>query len=192
MALLLKDAALGPKIRLTSVSGEAVTDCATYLFNTGNTRLLGVVPGKKRNLRQRVQISFDSAATIYDVRQKKSFGNGAAFETEVEPGVPRLFAMVDRPVDGLELAGPPSVRLGEGVRVEFAVRGPLALRSVARVVVFDPHGKEIPYYGGNQDIVGGKGSVYFRTALDDPSGRWRVSVTEVISDKNAGLEILVK
>jgi hypothetical protein len=193
MAMVLKDAGLNPKVRLTGTSGEVVADCATYLFNTGTTRLLGLVPDKKKRGPQRIHISFDGSSAIYqDVRRKQFLGNGQSFETETEPAIPRLFAMVERSIDGLELSGPPSARLGDNIEVEFAARGPQALRSVAKVVVINPQGKEIAYYGGNEDIVNGKGRTQFRTALNDPPGRWRVLVTEVISGKQADLEVLIQ
>jgi len=62
---------------------------------------------------------------------------------------------------------------------------------VAKVVVTDPNGRQIHYYGGNQRILDGKGKAAFQTARNDPPGRWRISVTDVISGKQGEAEIVL-
>jgi len=178
-----------PKVRLTSTGGNRIGNCASYLFNNGSTRLLGLVPEKQELAGQRVRITLEEGADIYDVRRKRYLGSGPVFEAEIEPAVPELFALVKGKIGGVDLRAPSSSRLGEEVRIDFRVRGAANIRSVAKVVVTDPTGRQIRFYGGNENVTDGAGSAVFRTALNDQSGIWHVAVSEVISGQTEKLEI---
>ncbi|HEV8132519.1 MAG TPA: beta-galactosidase [Acidobacteriota bacterium] len=186
---ILTAAKIKPKVQLNTLAGDPVAGCASYLFNNGSTRLLGLVPDKEKLVAQKVRISLDEGAAIYDVRQKRYLGSGSIFETEIEPAVPRLFALVKGQIAGLDAKAPSTSRLGEEVRIDFRIHGAGNLRSVAKVVVTDPTGRQIGFYGGNENITDGAGSASFSTALNDPSGIWHVSVTEVISGETSQAEI---
>jgi hypothetical protein len=193
---VLAAAEIHPKVKLTSASGAAVSDCDSYLFNNGTTQLLGLLPGKDGLAANKILIHFDKRGALYDVRQKRYLGTGSTFEAEIEPAVPRLFALLEGRIAGIELQSPASAPRGEEVTIGFRVhqenRGVNNLRSVAKVVVTDGAGREVPIYGGNRDIVEGAGTIRFRTALNDPAGLWRVSVTEVVSGERAQAEIRIQ
>jgi hypothetical protein len=189
---VMNAAALSPVVKLTSLAGERVSDCESYLFNFGSTKLLGLVPDKDKPARQRVRVTFDKQGVLYDVRQQRYLGTGSAFEIEVEPAVPRLLALVENRITGLALEAAPRVRLGEMVAIQFRLPSVPQLSSVAVIKVISPSGREMQYYGGNQEIKNGKGSINFRTALNDPTGMWRVSVTDTISGETANVEIVVQ
>jgi Beta-galactosidase/Beta-galactosidase trimerisation domain len=191
MKRVLTAAAITPPVTLTALTGERIADCETYLFNFGSTRLVGLVPDKARQGRQRVTIRFEQKGALYDVRQKRFLGSGSAFETEIEPAVPRLFALVENRISSLELEGTARARLGEAVTLQFRISSSPQLSSVAKVTVTDPRGREMRYYGGNQEITTGAGSISFRTALNDSPGTWRVTVTESLSGETAYAEITI-
>jgi hypothetical protein len=185
-------AGIKPAIKLESLAGQPVTDCETYLFNQGTTQLLGLVPDKEKPATQKVRLTFNQAGTLYDVRQRRYLGSGTVFETEIEPAVPRLLALVATRLNELELQSPREAKLGAEVSINFRVRGMSQLRSVARVAVTDAAGREVSFYGGNVDLVDGAGSVKFRTARNDPKGVWRISVTEIISGETANAAITIQ
>jgi hypothetical protein len=185
-------AGIQPSVRLTSLAGERVADCESYLFNFGSTRLLGLVPDKDKPGTERVRIAFEQKGALYDVRQKRYVGAGSAFETDIEPAVPRLFALVENRISGLDAQSAATARLGEAVNVQFRIASSPQLRSVAVVKVTDPSGREMRYYGGNQEIANGAGGITFQTALNDVRGVWRVAVTEVISGETAYAEITIQ
>jgi len=185
ISLVLQNAGVQPKIRLTDLAGRPVTTCERYLFNNGTTRLLGLVPGMSTEGSQKVRVSLPGSFSIYDVRNKRFIGTGGAFETEIEPGVPALFAMVADRVRGIRLDFPRTGKLGETVKINFTIDGLNDLSSVAKIVVTDPAGRQLRYYGGNSDITTSAGHTAFRTALNDPKGDWVVEVTEVMSGESA-------
>jgi hypothetical protein len=181
MRKVLSSVGVSPKIRLTSLAGDPVTDVETYLFKAGSTRLVGLIPNAYMPEKRTVRISFDGDAAIYDVRNKRALGFGDFFDVELEPAVPKLFALADQRITGIELQAPSEARLGEEVKVSFRIKGASAQRSVARIVVTDPSGKRLRYYSGNREISNGAGNASFRTALNDAKGGWEVEVTDVIS-----------
>src|SRR5262249_24378687 len=140
----------------------------------------------------KVLIKFDQGGALYDVRQKRYLGAGSTFETEIVPAVPRLFALLDGRISGVDIQSPTATRRGDEVTIGFRVHGGNSMRSVAKVVVTDAAGREVHIYGGNRDIVDGTGSIRFRTALNDPTGLWRVTVTEVISGERSQAEIRIQ
>jgi hypothetical protein len=187
---VLSTVGIRPEFRLTSIPGDPVTDCETYVFRLGSTRLLGMIPDKNKSEPQRIRISFDQEAVVYDVRRKRCLGRGTAFDTEIEGGVPRLFALLEKRVGELEAFDPEKAALGDEIRIDFRI--PQSdLQSVARVAITDPTGRQLRYYGGNRDIVNGSSSVSFRTALNDPAGIWHVEITEVMSGEKADLYIMI-
>ena len=181
MKVILKDANIGAKVRITDIAGGTVAGCSSYLFNSGSTRLLGLMPDQKGTGPRKIRVAFDGAAAVYDVRRHRYVGSGTEFETEIEPAVPRLFAMVASEVSGLELTSPPSAARGAEVRLSFTVTGVPDLRSVAVVTVAGPDGQPVPHYSANTDIIDGKGSFAFTLALNDTRGVWNVTVRETIS-----------
>ena len=173
-------------------SGAPVAGCPSYLFNNGSTRLLGLVPDKERPGKQRLRIRLDRPGTVYDVRKKAFVATGQEFETDIEPAVPRLFAIVKEPVVDIQATAPAEVAAGEEIQVDWGVGGAGGLRSVAKVEVTDPSGKHVRYYSGVEDIENGKGHTRFRTALNDPRGSWRIIVTEATSGKRAVVPVTVR
>jgi len=192
MSLVLKDSDLRPKVKVSGSGGERVPECAAYLYNLGSTRLLGLVPDKNLAGERKISIRFEGAAAVYDVRQKILLGNGDRFETTIEPAVPRLFAIVAEPVRGIEATAAAAAKRGDEIAVGFTTLAGAAFRSVAKVEVFDPAGKQAAYYGRNEDVVDGRGRFAFRTALNDPAGTWKIVVTDVLSGRNAAVGVNVR
>ncbi len=190
---VLSQAGIEPKVRLTGADGKPVSGCERYLFNNGATRLLGLVPDMEREGSEQIQIRLDGGeCAIYDVRAKRYFGYGDRFQTEIEPGVPQLFAFVKSRVSDLELQAPTTATLGEEIDLSFSTSGAEDLRSVALVKVTDPKGKVHRIYGGNRDIQNSSGTSSFRTALNDPTGEWMVEVTEAVSGERSRVVIRIE
>ncbi len=188
---VLEDAQIRPIIRLTTLDGRPVSDCATYLLNTGKTQLLGLIPDPKKPP-ENVRIQLPRTAAMYDVRRRHYLGSAPAFDFPIEPAVPVLFALLEKPISGVTVSAPSESRLGEEIQLDLKVHGNESLRSTARITVTNPNGVEVAHYGGNFDIVANEGQVRFRPALNDAAGRWKVVLTEVISGKKAVAEIEVR
>jgi len=191
MERVLRDAGLRPKVTVSGTGGERVAECAAYLFNLGTTRLLGLVPDKNMPAERTVRVRFRGDGTVYDVRRKVLVGSGEQFETSIEPAVPCLFAIVAEPVREMSSEGPATATRGEEIRLTFTAAAGAGYRSVAKVEVLDPEGKSISHYCRNEDIVDGRATFLFRTALNDPVGLWRIVVTDVVSGRRATAPVRV-
>lgn len=189
VARVLNDAHLNPRVSLTDANGQRVPECATYLFNLGTTRLLGLIPDKRLAGEKRIRIRFDGSGAIYDVRRKRLEARGEQIETTIEAAVPRLFALVGEAVGGIDIETPAAAKRGEEITVRFSVRGGRAFRSVAKIEILDPAGRAVGYYGRNEDIVDGVGSFRFRTALNESAGNWSIVVTDVLSGRRATADL---
>ncbi len=188
---VLEDARIRPIIRLTTLDGRPVSDCANYLLNTGKAQLLGLIPDPRKSP-ESIRVQLERTAAVYDVRRQQYLGSAPSFDFTIEPAVPALFALVEKPIGGITVSAPSESRLGEEIQVNLQVHGSEALRSTATMTVTNPNGVVVTYYGGNFDIVANQGQMRFRTALNDAPGRWKVTITEVISGKKAVAEIEVR
>lgn len=92
----------------------------------------------------------------------------------------------------MDIQAPAQAAPGQEVKVDFRISGVPDLRSVAKVVVTDPAGRQVKIYGGNRDILNASGSTSFRTALNDPAGDWYVEITEVMSGERSRAVIAVR
>ncbi|MFN7929430.1 MAG: alpha-amylase family protein [Blastocatellia bacterium] len=185
-------AGIAPNVKLESLASQHLTDCDSYLFRQGTTQLLGLIPNKEKPGDEKIRAVFPQPGALYDVRAHRYLGTGTTIETEIEPAVPKLFAQVATRITGLTTQAPPAAQRGEEVNINFRVTGINSLRSVAKVVITDAAGRVVSYYGGNQDIVKSVGTVRFRPALNDPTGTWRIAITEVISGEMARAEIQIQ
>jgi hypothetical protein len=189
---VLEAADVEPRIRLYGEDGKAVDDVSMYLFNSGTTRLLGLVPDQQKQRPEEIRVAFDNSATIYDVRRKEFLGTGEDFQMKLTPSLPELFAMVEMPVTGLSIQGANRAQRGEKISFNFSIRGPSTLRSVATLRVIDPKGIPVGYYGANLDVVDSEGSGVLQLALNDTPGTWQLEITDVISGASDTLSVLVK
>ncbi len=192
MKQVLYAAGIEPKVRLSSLADKPVTDCDRYLFDNGSTKLLGLVPDMNKPQSEKIRITLDKSFAIYDVRDKRYLGSGAVFQTEIEPGVPKLFAFISDRITGMDIQAPSQAALGQEVKVDFRISGVPDLRSVAKVVVTGPAGRQVRIYGGNRDILNGSGNTSFRTALNDPAGDWYLEITEVMSGERSRAVITIR
>lgn len=189
---VLQAGGLVPRVQLTSLSGQVADGISLYWFNNGPTRLLGLLPDLERAPKETLRIEFLQEQAIYDVRRKDYLGFRRTLEQEVEAGVPELYALVAGPVQGLEVTAPSSLQRGQEIVVSYRVSGPPRFRSVVRVELLGPDGRLLGLYGGNFDLVEGRGEFRLRPALNDPAGRWRIRVTDVISGLSAQSEIFLR
>ena len=176
---------LKSSVCFTDESGNSDRRVEIYSFSEpGNSaRLLGLLPGRQGNNRL-VKLHLGETVHLYDVRDGKFLGKGKAFDLRVEPSVPGLYALVKDEVTTLDIKGVSGKKLGDEVKLNLNIingKGISGLRSVVRVNVYDPTGKYLNYYSRNCDIVNGKGTFTFRTALNDIPGPWKIRTFETIT-----------
>lgn len=133
-------------------------------------------------------------AYIYDVRQKKYFGKCQKLNTVLHSSTAQLLAFLPYQVG--KLIGNAEIVESSGIR-ELHVDGelldsnksPVSGKHVIVANVFGPDGKERKYYKTETFTKDGRFQINVPLALNDPKGRWRVKLEDVVS--GASLELFV-
>lgn len=185
---------LSSGIQITSRNGDRENGIEKYAFSdkVGSTRLLGLLPGKEGQ-DKKVVIHFNQPVNLYDIRNKKYLGKADEFNISIYNSVPELFGLLKGKIEDLNIRAASRVRPGETVTLDFTIAGEKisSFNSVARVEVYNPKGEEVNYYSKNCEITNGSGRYSFCTALNDLPGIWKVRVTEVISNLQKEVSIMV-
>jgi len=181
-------------INITSPSGELENGIEKYTFSSigGAARLLGLLPGKEGEDRA-VVLHFNESVYLYDIRNKKYLGDADEFKIDIKNSVPELYGLLPGKIEDVKISTEPQIKTGETVSINLGLSGDeiAGFNSVATIEVFNPKGEKINCYSKNCDIKNGSGSYKFNLALNDPKGTWKIRVTEVISNIQNEISILV-
>ena len=176
-----------------------------YLFAINDKRTYGSYVGHHRKVMEKgvpmeATLTVQRASgSVYDLVKHERVptqrvGDGLAFQAAFGPGAGRLFMIVERPLERLDVSAPERAQVGEPVEVKVSVldgRG----RAVAAVVpvqidVVDPEGKAAElsgYYGAKDGAV----SVRVDLAANDLPGTWSIKVRDLASGKSVARELQV-
>jgi len=157
-------------------------------FRNGEAEYIGIVQGLPRDTSeytnqlatwpaaQPATVTFPRQAHVYDVRAGKYLGRVDELQTEVRPGLAKLYALLPYSVErlGLTARGPsqPGKPVSYDVRIATGGRPPEA--HVVHVTVLDPSGREWECYRTNILAERGRGAGRFTPALNDPPGVWTI------------------
>jgi len=180
--------------------GEEMRAVERFSYQDGENRYSGVLhfvkirrhwgelrlePGEEKPT-PGVELRFPVKAHLYDVRAKKYLGMTDRTVMDLEPARAYLFAHLPYRAESVDVQP-----------VTASVRGPgrVAARVIAgdrtpsghalRVQLFEPAGKERPEYGTVEHFPEGKGEVEVPFAPSDPTGKWRVVVTDAATGVSA-------
>lgn len=185
---------LTPGITLTTTTGKPENGIEKYAFSNvgGSARLLGLLPGKE-GIDREVVMHFTEPVNFYDIRNNKYVGEGKEFRIAIKNSVPELYGLLQSKIEGLQINALSQVKNGEILRLDFNLLGNKITdyNSVATVEVFNPNGEKVNYYSKNCDIKNGSGNYSFNIALNDLKGTWKIRVTEVITNIQKEVAVIV-
>ena len=142
-----------------------------------------------------IEISFPRQAHIYDVRKKKYLGRNRKIKTAITAGKAMLFALLPYKIDTLKVSLPQTEIKQGGTfnyRVSLAATGNHELGShIVHIRVFDPAGKEIPYYSSNLNLNNGKAEGKLNFALNAKPGAYKIEMEEIVSGLKQIIEFKV-
>jgi hypothetical protein len=191
---LLGKAKIKPAIRLRTSGDRPASGIAKldFVSKNGAAKLVGLLPDKNRQAGN-IVVHLNQPAHVYDIRNKKDLGDVSHFEIKAKPAVPELFGLTQGAIETIEVKAPSRAKLGTEVKVRLQLSGAdsAKLDSVAHVDVFYPDGRKSAIYKNNCSISEGTGTFSFRPAINDPSGDWKIRITDVISgrEKNVSINI---
>jgi hypothetical protein len=186
----LAAAGVRPAVGLTA-AGQPVDGCEVVRFLDGAVQYLCITSDQEYAAAksQPIAIGLPAAKQVYDVRARADLGRQQQFSTTLEPGDPKVFALLPYAVGSVTVSGPDNpVAAGANARFQVALDlggGSPAGRHCLRVELLGPDGKPRRHYSRNVLLDKLKGVVTLDLALNDPAGRWQIRVTDVASGKSA-------
>jgi hypothetical protein len=181
--------------------GNTIPHVTIILFTDNEYKYIGMLcessPGIVHDETATVTINnYVTPPAVYDVRQGSFIGVTTQIQVQVKPGKAFLFALLPHRVKSLDLTLEHNIiKSGDDVhfRVDIVSQHPefLSERHVVRVKIIDPQGSEKPYLS---DVFEGKDGVVqatFRIAPNEPTGQWKICVTDVASGKDTERNFMV-
>ena len=130
-----------------------------------------------------VTVQFPRETHLYDVRAGEYLGRRDTLETELTPGIAKLYALLPEKVTRVRVKAPSRARPGESVSVGLSVAsGGARADRVLHVEVVGPDGVTRTPYA--RTLLADGGEIEFRIpfALNDPPGSWRVTARDVATN----------
>ncbi len=180
--------------------GEEMSGVETFRFEDGPVEYSGIIhfgglrhgwgqlqmtPEELKQVSE-VEVSFPLESHLYDVREKKYLGHVDRIKMKLAPGRAYLFAHLPGKVEKVE-ADPSAGRAGNTATITVCVassEGP-SERHAVRARLFEPSGREREEYGSVVYIRKGTGEWKVPLAPNDPSGEWKILLTEAASGTKA-------
>jgi hypothetical protein len=202
VAKALAAAGVEPRFGIAAKDGSDLLGCELVDFTDGPAEYLGVLQGREYIKAAGdphdpvpVTVRLPRRAHVYSVRDHQYLGEQDRIETGIAPAVAKLYALLPCRLDGLALTGLGEAR-ARGETVRFEVAGQTApatdLPQVVRVDVTAPDGSPCTAY--RRTLYGAKGKVTggFTFALNDATGTWRLTATDVATGVTAEATFFVR
>jgi hypothetical protein len=136
-----------------------------------------------------VEVHLPRAGNVVDTRTGRLLARSDRVRTSLVAGEALVLAVSqERPVPGVR--GPSTAAPGD--HVGFSVSSEAPSRRLVRCHVHGPDGKRVPWYERNLLVEGGEASLVVPTALDDPTGRYRIQVEDVLAGTAAETALEVR
>lgn len=180
---MIAQAGIEPRLRFFA-DNRPLFDTETWYYETPSARSGLWAHYFARNVEGPVTVRAAKTAHVYDVRDGKYLGHGNAWTDTFSGGRVKVYALLDyRPSDLQVRTASEPQRPGDVVRVTCRVLAEDAEPDLhaLRVRVVGPDGSALAAYNTVVLAPAGRAEIVLPLALNQPSGRYLVSVTDVIS-----------
>jgi hypothetical protein len=195
---VLKKANVLPTIQVMSPDGRKLPQTQIARYKFGNAEILaivkenvaiagvvgqdGVTTYNDANLgqvaKQELMIKLPRKFHVADVRTGKKLGFKDVVHSSILVGDALVLALAPENNE-LKFDGPVSARTGE--HVSFSLQSTTSGSSLVRCHVYAPDGSRLPIYSGNVLVENGRGTFSLPFALNDPTGKYVVRATDVVT-----------
>ncbi len=206
---LLKRLNITPAVRILAADGNPLAQAQVVRYRFGDSELLAVVKenvgaegvaGRDgvtvynddrlgRVAREEVTIRLPQSYFVSDIIAGRSKGQQDLLRSSITVGGALVLGLRRSP-DSLQLSGPPEARIGDhpGFEVRFEKQG----KHLLRCHFFAPDGTFLSAYARNVLAEGPVGRVILPFAMNDPPGKYRLTVTDLISGASADADIVLR
>jgi len=191
-------AGIRPVADVLTRAGRRLACSEVVGFRSGAGEIIAILPELKCSDAGAITLGLPSAKFVYDLRQHRFLGHTDRVRGILVAGEPLIYAVEDVPAarPAIVARGKAGRSVAAGATVTFAIRlspgqGQVAPPGAGHVEVRNPRGQVVDYYGTNLPLT--TAPVQFRVALalDDPPGRWSVTVRESYAHRTAAASFLV-
>jgi hypothetical protein len=131
---------------------------------------------------EHVRVQFPDEKETYDVRAGRYLGSVRELPLPLRAQEAALFARLDYRINKLDLSLPPSAARGQPLPLTIELDASKTPgRHIVHIEFHGPTGALMPLYTQNAVVESGRGQLQLMTALNDPTGTWRITAREVVS-----------
>jgi len=195
---MFEKAGIKPAIQVTSPDGKALSQAQIARYQFGDAEIVAIVKDNvgvagvvgqdgvttytDANLgqvaKQELTIRLPRKFYVADVRTGKQLGFTDVVHSSILVGDALVLGLSPQ-VNELKFEGPASVSPGE--HVSFALTSNMIGTSLVRCHVYAPDGSRLSIYSNNVLVQGGRGTFSLPFALNDPSGKYLIRATDVVT-----------
>jgi hypothetical protein len=130
-----------------------------------------------------ITIEWKTAKPTYDVRGRRELGTIATHKTTLSPWEPLVFTRSLQPIPHLQVRTPPQIRTGGALELTFAneTAFPDGAFRVVRLDLETPAGQPYGFYARNLFLRSATHTERIPLAFNDPQGRWRARILDVMT-----------
>ena len=208
MGGMLDASGVRPVFAVTDQAGKPIVGLETHTFQNGGVTIVAVMtnpqlrvdelgpPEFKSNERfakpATARLTFPVEMFVYDMRSGKTLGKQHGMSIAVQPYEPLVFSLSPVALPDFSISLPARVERGNDILAGLNVVSPSsAAEHVMHADVVDPSGNVIDHYSGNVLAPHGRAGKPIPIALNDPPGKWRIKVRDVLTGvtKSAEFEV---
>lgn len=174
-------------------NNDLAKDVATFGYVDGPARYVAVLISGKHGETRKARLTFKGTGHVYDCRAGKYLGRAGPLAVVCRVATANLFALLPGRVKKLDLTVPKKAIAGQpfGFSVRLKSDPQTVVRRVLRAQLKRPDGKSRPvdtriFEMRDRSLIG-----TVATALNDPVGRWTLTVTDAATGvaQTAAIEI---
>jgi hypothetical protein len=202
LSALLAHAGVRPAVDVRDLRGSPIGPARVARYRFGDSEVIGLLTeamdvaeayGRDgvrvyddsklgKVVRQEVEVRLPRVSEVVDVRTGQYLGRTDRVQTKVTAGDALVLALGPAR-STVSVGGADAARRGD--HPVFTITSSRSARNLFRCHVYGPDGAFLPVYARNILVDGSSGTIMLPTAFDDPVGRWRVRVTDVLSGASA-------
>ncbi len=196
---LLSSNGVHPEFSVVDAAGHSVVGIDMHVFSNGGVRIVSLQSNPQLRVNElgppdfrsndrfskpvTVHLHLPGPMYVYDTRTRKALGRMRELRLTVDPYEPTILVTSDVPLPEMQVFVPASARRGTIVSIAVHAAPAQADTSVFHVDVRDPQGNKVLYYSGNLISKQGGGVKAIPLASNDVTGKWTITIQDILSGK---------
>ncbi|MFO1057057.1 MAG: alpha-amylase family protein [Dongiaceae bacterium] len=190
IARRLAQAGLRAEVAVADPTGAPVAGLELHLRRNGDATVIAMAGGPAA---ADLVVTLDTPRFAYDLLAGRALGRSDRLAVTTSREGISLIAVSPAPLRPPVIAPPQPARAGDTVALSIAIPGAApGARRILHADVIDSAGAIVPCYSRNLIAAGGAASLVLPLALNDPPGRWRVRVSDLLSGATADADLAVE